>query len=301
MSYLSNAERVIVMETIKVLVTNRKGGVGKSTIAANLAAYLALQKGLKISLIDYDEQSSSSAWIKKAPNIGIETYRAEMSYQSAGMTLLSARSSLRKFSTGFDVSISDLTWTPNMAENFMHDFDIILVPTSTSKFELASTEIFILEYVLRNSPLISKNKQVIMAVPSRVETNFAETSISTNLASLGMCYVTPPVLRANDIDNFVYEDFFCVSSNATISNYFCRFGEFVSEKILDKKREREAPTSKLSAIYSGLGKGILILDRYRQNKKLSGMQARSQMQAFKASEQHVTEASRIPAFLSKQN
>jgi hypothetical protein len=140
-----------------------------------------------------------------------------------------------------------------------------------------------------------------MAVPSRVETNFAETSISTNLASLGMCYVTPPVLRANDIDNFVYEDFFCVSSNATISNYFCRFGEFVSEKILDKKREREAPTSKLSAIYSGLGKGILILDRYRQNKKLSGMQARSKMQAFKASEQHVTEASRIPAFLSKQN
>ena len=140
-----------------------------------------------------------------------------------------------------------------------------------------------------------------MAVPSRVETNFAETSISTNLASLGMCYVTPPVLRANDIDNFVYEDFFCVSSNSTISSYFCRFGEFVAEKILDKKREREAPTSQLSAIYSGLGKGILILDRYRQNKKLSGMRARSQMQACKAGEQHVNVTSRIPAFLSKQN
>jgi hypothetical protein len=289
------------MEAIKVLVTNRKGGVGKSTIAANLAAYLALQENLKVSLIDYDEQSSSSAWVKKAPNIGIETFRAEMSYQSAGMTLLSARSSLRKFSTGFDVSISDLTWTPNMAENFMHDFDFILVPTSTSKFELASTEIFILEYVLRNSPLISKNKQSIMAVPSRVEANFLETSISANLASLGRCYVTPPVLRASDIDNFVYEDFFCVSSNATISNYFCRFGAFVAKQILDKKRERAMPVSKLASIYSGLGKGILILDRYRNNKKLSGMQARSQMQSMNSSELITDDASSIPSFLSKQN
>jgi len=289
------------METIKVLVTNRKGGVGKSTIAANLAAYLALQEGLKISLIDYDEQGSSSAWIKKAPDIGIETFRAEMSYQSAGMTLMSARTSLRKFSTGFDVSISDLTWTPNMAENFMHDFDVILVPTSTSKFELASTEIFILEYVLRNSPFIAKNKQVIMAVPSRVETNFTENSISTNLASLGMCCVTPPVLRANDVDKFVYEDFFCVSSNATVSNYFSRFGKFVAQQILDKKREREAPTSKLGAIYSGLGKGILILDRYRQNKKLSGMQARSQGHVLKSSELIDNKSSSIPDFLINQN
>jgi len=288
------------MEAIKVLVTNRKGGVGKSTIAANLAAYLSLQKGLKISLIDYDEQSSSSSWIKKAPNIGIETYRAEMSYQSAGMTLLSARSALRKFSTGFDVSISDLTWSPNMAENFMHDFDVILVPTSTSKFELASTEIFILEYALRNASVISKNNQSIMAVPSRVEVNFAEISISTNLASSGMCCISPPVLRASEIDNFVYEDFFCVSSNATISNYFCRFGDFVAKHILDKKheREREAPTTKLGSICSGLGKGILVLDRYRKNKKLSVMQDRSQMRALN-SQQVSNYSSSIPAFLIK--
>jgi hypothetical protein len=155
-------------------------------------------------------------------------------------------------------------------------------------------------YALRNATLISKNNQSIMAVPSRVEVNFAETSISTNLASLGMCCISPPVLRASEIDNFVYEDFFCVSSNATISNYFCRFGEFVAKRILDKKREREAPTTKLGSIYSGLGKGILLLDRYRKNKKLSVMQARSQMQVHN-SEQMSNDSSSIPAFLSKQN
>ena len=83
-------------EAIKILVTNQKGGVGKSTIAANLAAYLAIQEGLDVSLIDFDKQASSSHWTKKAPDIGIRVSRAEINYQSVGMALLSARANLRK-------------------------------------------------------------------------------------------------------------------------------------------------------------------------------------------------------------
>ena len=74
-------------EPIKILVTNQKGGVGKSTISANLAAYFALQEGLQVSLVDFDKQASSSRWTKKAPDVGIRVSQVEINYQSAGMAI----------------------------------------------------------------------------------------------------------------------------------------------------------------------------------------------------------------------
>ena len=50
-----------------IMVINAKGGSGKSTIAANLASYYALM-GSKVSLVDYDPQGSSLAWLKVRPS-----------------------------------------------------------------------------------------------------------------------------------------------------------------------------------------------------------------------------------------
>src|SRR5579862_7800203 len=48
-----------------IVVANTKGGVGKSTLAVHLAAWL-YEQGHSVTLADCDTQSSSSEWIKEA-------------------------------------------------------------------------------------------------------------------------------------------------------------------------------------------------------------------------------------------
>ena len=47
----------------RILITNVKGGCGKSTVATNLASALA-RKGYRTALFDYDEQHSSLRWLR---------------------------------------------------------------------------------------------------------------------------------------------------------------------------------------------------------------------------------------------
>lgn len=48
-----------------IIVSNTKGGVGKSTIAVHLAVWL-LDQGYDVALLDTDEQGTASSWLSKA-------------------------------------------------------------------------------------------------------------------------------------------------------------------------------------------------------------------------------------------
>ena len=50
-----------------ILVTNAKGGCGKSTLATNLAAYYA-SEGYDTVLADYDPQGSALSWLDERPD-----------------------------------------------------------------------------------------------------------------------------------------------------------------------------------------------------------------------------------------
>src|SRR5437763_12608385 len=54
------------MRTHTTLVINPKGGSGKTTVATNLAAYLA-GTGAATALMDYDPQGSSLNWLRRRP------------------------------------------------------------------------------------------------------------------------------------------------------------------------------------------------------------------------------------------
>ena len=230
-------------DKVKILITNQKGGVGKSTISANLTGFLAIEKNHKVSLIDFDKQGTSSVLISKNPHSNIQAYKAGLSYQqNSNYTMLEARAALRRYGAHAEITIADLTWTFGLPYDFMLDFDIVIVPSSNSKVEIASTEIFILEYVQRQMLKIKQNGQIILVAPSRVDRNQISEIKFCGLDFLDNCFICPPIYRISQINNEILNDFWFRIDNGIISKNMYEFGNFVHEYILEgKKKKSEAP------------------------------------------------------------
>ena len=222
---------------IKILITNQKGGVGKSTISANLAGYLAIEKKYKVSLIDFDEQGTSSNLISKNPHQNIQGYKAVLSYQqNSGYTMLEAKAALRQYGTHSDITIADLTWTFGLPYDFILEFDIIIVPSSNSRVEIASTEIFILEYIQKQSTRIKQKQQTILVAPSRIDRNQLNEIKFSGLEFLDNCFVCPPIYRVSQINNKLLNDFWFRVDNGIIAENMIEFCDFVDQNI-DQKNQ----------------------------------------------------------------
>lgn len=223
------------MRPIKILVTNQKGGVGKSTISANLAGYLNIERNLSVSLIDFDKQASSTGIARKTPGGSIQTYKAGLTYeQSSGLTMLDAKSTLRNYSKNADITIADLTWTYGMSHDFMNEFDVIIVPSSLSQIETASSEIFILEYIQSSAAKFKARGQYILVAPSRIEPGQESQIGFTGLSFLPTCFITPPIYRIPDINQHLHISYFFQSQDVAIAANFSEFGSFVYDKAIEK-------------------------------------------------------------------
>ena len=229
------------MSQIKILVTNQKGGVGKSTISANLAGYLALEKKLSVSFIDFDKQSTSYNLIKKYSEHQIQPHKGGLIYQqNSNLTLLEARSIMRTRSGQSDVLIADLTWTFGLPDTFLLDFDIIVVPSSNSILEVASTEIFLLEYYQKNSIKFNQKRQYLIVTPSRIDADNLSNLEFAGLRFIETCSISPVVYRIPNINEFITQGFLCRSENPVVSENFLELGDFVHQKIAEKIIESQA-------------------------------------------------------------
>ena len=156
------------MAAIKVLVTSQKGGVGKSTLSANLAAYLADVAHKKVCLVDFDHQGSSSEWVKKAPKLGLDAvYCDALAERDPMVAVLKMKQTIRAAERTHDIVIADLTWVRFFPQSLVLDFDFVLVPTSISKLEISSA----MEFVSQFSAMFNSLSQVapkLVVVPTRM-------------------------------------------------------------------------------------------------------------------------------------
>jgi chromosome partitioning protein len=142
-----------------ILVTNAKGGCGKSTIATNLAAYYA-SEGYDTALADFDPQASSLDWLAERPEeyptiAGLRAFEDGLKHLPRNTEYLIVDAPAR--STG-----PELTALLRRAES-------VIVPVLPSPIDMKAAAKFIQE--LLSTRKVEDKKAKVAVVANRVREN----------------------------------------------------------------------------------------------------------------------------------
>ncbi len=142
-----------------IIVLNPKGGCGKSTLATNLAAWLA-HEGQSVALADYDPQRSSLDWLERRPD----------SYPEI-VGLAAFEDGLRHLPRSADVLVMDAparSHGPELTQLIGHA-ETIIVPVLPSTIDMQAASRFIDE--LMQVGKVERKKARIGVVANRVREN----------------------------------------------------------------------------------------------------------------------------------
>ena len=149
-------------------VTNRKGGVGKTTVAVNLAAGLATNYKMNCVLIDGDPIGSSTLWLKNTKISKLDLKRLILPNASNNIhhALQTWGVTLSNIALEYDLVILDLPPIDiGVFSELMHQVNNVLIPVGLSSLEWEAT-FPLIERVIATSKESDKNKGII--IPSRI-------------------------------------------------------------------------------------------------------------------------------------
>ncbi len=210
----------------KILVTSQKGGVGKSTLSANLVAYLSRTLGLGVTLIDWDPHGSSSTWLNQAPNVGAVVQHLSLPVDQGGnRPIFEARLQMRRAASECDILVCDLTWSDSLAGELMFEFDMVLVPTSVSEIELAATSGFL----SRNRWVFDSataRRPMLVVCPTRVLNEQLNSDVFTKQRFPVSFMLAPPILEAQSARD-LFERGYLMDARDMGGESFREFGEAI--------------------------------------------------------------------------
>jgi chromosome partitioning protein len=171
-----------------ILVTNAKGGCGKSTIATSLAAYFA-SEGYATALVDYDPQASALSWLQQrpadyAPITGVPGYESGLRGvpRTAEYVVIDSPAGARG---------KDLTELVRKAET-------IVVPVLPSPIDIKAAERFVEE--LLDVGKVAEKKAKAALVANRVKEN---TLIFEELDDVLSRLKVPYVASLREAQNYI--------------------------------------------------------------------------------------------------
>jgi cellulose biosynthesis protein BcsQ len=271
----------------KILVTSQKGGVGKSTLSANLVAYLSRTLGLGVTLIDWDPHGSSSTWLNQAPYVGAVVQHLSLPVDQGGnRPIFEARLQMRRAASECDILVCDLTWSDSLAGELMFEFDMVLVPTSVSEIELAATSGFLSRnrWVFDSA---SARRPMLVVCPTRVLNEQLNSDVFTKQRFPVSFMLAPPILEAQSARD-LFERGYLMDARDIGGESFREFGEAICaareirmaqahqprQPVPVKLTERDSSSHRVpltpskSSVLDGVASAsqFSVLGRYRQRK-----------------------------------
>lgn len=158
-----------------ILVANPKGGAGKTTIATNLAGYLA-GKHQRVVILDMDRQRSSARWLSRRPR-GFPEIRGALPDTDKQI--------IRDYAPQWLVVDAPAGVHGADLANLVKSADAVLVPVSTSAFDFEATADFLSE--LSALKPVKEGKRALAIIGSKVDSRtVAAADLDAFLAPLSL-------------------------------------------------------------------------------------------------------------------
>jgi len=230
---------------LRILITNQKGGVGKSTISANLAHYFASTLNKRTTLVDFDTQASSSKWVRSIKPQRITVFKGALPLsEGANRILIESRKIVQGVYGRSEIVIADLTWFDVFDSEMLLDFDIVILPTAISEVELIAT----MEFASRHEWVFqSYQSPSLVIVPSRVRGDQAVKFRHNTERFPFRFLLTPPIIDSVEAKKNFGVKFLLSLKNHKLSNsfrVFCESIEQVARIHFDRIKNNDLPSKR---------------------------------------------------------